>query len=152
MSGAIGCGGTHVQSVKAPTSASIPDRNAVHTAAEQAWAGLQALDAACAAQVRRSAKTSEFAEGTGLSERCLDFERPAETDRHLLMSTLETWQPEAAARVGCYVTGILAAYDGLLDVLQARGYTVSPQVEDGRASAAWIASLSARRGGRCVGS
>jgi hypothetical protein len=145
-SGAVGCGGA------VPHAAVASPRDEVHAAAEKAWDGLQALDAACAREVRADATTAQYADGSGLSEKCLAMERPAETDRRLLVAALASWRPESASRIGCYVTGILGAYTGLLEVLEPRGYYASPEVEEGRASAAWIASLSARRGGRCGGS
>jgi hypothetical protein len=150
LGGAVGCGGAVAHPLAAP--AVLPVHEQVHAAAEKAWDGLQALDAACAQAVRADTTSSHYEEGSGLSKKCLAMERPAEIDRSLLVSALASWRPESASRVGCYVTGILDAYEGLLAELEPRGYLASPQVEEGRASAAWIASLSLRRGGRCGGS
>jgi hypothetical protein len=145
--GVVGCGG--VAHPLAAPPAVLPVHEQVHAAAEKAWDGLQALDAACARAVRADTTHSQFEDGSGLSKKCLAMERPAEIDRRLLVAALESWRPESASRVGCYVTGILDAYEGMLAALEPRGYLASPQVEEGRASAAWIASLSSRRGGRC---
>ncbi len=149
FAGTVGCGGAVEHPIAAPRV--VPRVQQVHTAAEKAWDGLQALDAECAVEVRVDATLSQFEDGSGLSKKCLAMERPAEIDRRLLVAALASWRPESASRVGCYVTGILDAYQGLLATLEPRGYLASAAVQEGRASAAWIASLSSRHGGRCGG-
>jgi len=150
--GAIGCAGAIRPPPMATRPAPVPVRDEVQAAAEKAWDGLETLDAACGREIRADTADSRYGDGTTLSQRCLAVEQPAETDRRLLVATLTSWRPESASRVGCYVSGILDAYRGLLEALAPRGYVASPKVEEGRLSATWIASLSGRRGGRCGGS